>query len=108
MNYAVTLKQCGKTNGNANEILMSYGKLLQKVNGISCGYDWEYDNWNRLHLHAHIMARKSIYIKGIQQPYMHIDIKPLETIDDVQRWVRYIHKQNKEVCDYFHCNYGFV
>lgn len=103
-NYAVTIKCISKgVYATPKACMEVYEKLIDKIHGIRCGYDFELDSLGRNHLHAHFMAEDNLYKIRLQRPGWTIYIRKLATTDDVWRWVTYMHKQDKEVHLDLHC-----
>jgi hypothetical protein len=69
-------------------------ELIARHKAIRVDYTYEYDSMNRVHIHGHMLARKGIRLNLYKKPYWHVHIDHLPSIDDVQNWIRYIHKES--------------
>lgn len=98
MNYAVTIKCIAKgVYATPKECMKVYESLISKIHGIRCGYDYEKDSIGRWHLHAHFIAQDNLYLLKLQRSGWTIYIRKLPTVDDVWRWVSYMHKKDNEI-----------
>jgi hypothetical protein len=96
MNYFVTYKKLG----DANEVETSdYDIIIHvlKLKGHIKTYSFERDSDGKIHFHALYYMPKNSYIKNFTIYGYHMDFRFLETSEDIQNVVRYIHKdQHKD------------
>jgi len=98
--YSITIKCITQgVYATPQAIKDKYKEVLKKANGISCGYDFEIDSIGRWHLHGYFKAKKGLYLKNLQHKGWNIYITNLSDIEQVRKWVSYMHKQDTILLD---------
>lgn len=101
--YAITIK-CIKKDYLAtdNELIKVLTELENCHKGEVKDFSIERDSIARLHLHATMIARKSLRYTLYKKRYWHIYITRLMDRSDLIEWSKYIHKDDeKSITEYF-------
>lgn len=107
--YSFTIK-CIRANYTTTECETKdvMKELIARHHAILVSYEFELDSINRLHIHGTFMARSGIRLSLYQKKFWSIHIDKLQTIQDVQNWTNYIHKQDQECEKAVLANYSFI
>ena len=99
--YGITVK-CIKQGvfPSEEQLLSVFLDCINRHKGDLLDYTFEHDSINRLHIHGLFRARKGIRKNLFKKLYHTIHIDQLDTAQDIETWLNYIHKgEYKEFLD---------
>lgn len=91
--YALTLKKNVPKNVTCKR--SDYDviwKTFEKYDVQTRHLQWELDRSLRLHYHGVVILPKNFYRRKLMLEGFHLNLLPLRTMDDYNRWVRYCYK----------------
>jgi len=91
--YGITVK-CIKTGvfPSEEQLIDVMLSCIARHKGDLIDFTIEHDSINRLHVHGLFRARKGIRKNLFKKPYHTIHIDQLDTAEDINTWINYIHK----------------
>lgn len=101
--YSFTMKWIKKDDKIDHEKLYAYMLgMLKKYKAEYCTHSIEHDSLGRLHLHGVFIASRKLRYTSFKVKYLHVYVRRIQSNEDLENWVDYIHKEeNESIRSYF-------